>query len=752
MKILKSFVLPLSILLLAGNLFAQGNLSPFTKIFLKRTKAGLSKPGATYDNVFTKKMKEDYLVKYSKTGYSVHGILTVGPDMNEADLNRYGITVNTKISNFWTVQLPVKSFNSLKNIKGLKYVQIDSPVRTRLDSTRKSIGADLLHSGTGLSRQYKGNGVIVGIIDSGFDLLHPAFMDASGNTRITRVWDQNADSGNPPSGYSYGAEISGAANIAAYQYTIGADQESHGSHVAGIAAGSGLNTSGKYTGIAPEAELVLIGMGGGSAIIDGINYIFSYAASVGKPAVINMSLGSHIGPHDGTSSFDQSLDGLAGSGKILVGAAGNEGSTPLHLEANLSGDTVKTFVGFESYEIQGEGLIDIWGSPGSEIFVSVSSMGQDYSFQQGIFYSSTANETGIDEYKLITGTDTVAFYIECTAANFNNNKPNILIYITNTSSRYPVISITSSSSTVHVWNHGTGYGAPLESLAMSGFAEGNNEITIGEIGATSNSIIAVGAYVTRKRWTDVNSQSWVSGEDLFDIASFSSRGPTADGRLKPEITAPGCYTASSASSFDENYSTPGQTTMFQDSQGGRTFPYELMQGTSMAAPALAGVVALMLEANSDLSKEDIVNIFKQTGKSDGFTGSNLGAGNNNTWGFGKVDAYQAVISAAASATSVEEITNNTIEKYELQNNYPNPFNPLTNIRFSIKKAGMVKVSVFNTLGQTVKNLSNEYLPAGTFKVSWDGKNETGQPVSSGMYIYRIETKGFTSSKKMLLLK
>ena len=144
----------------------------------------------------------------------------------------------------------------------------------------------------------------------------------------------------------------------------------HGSHVAGIAAGSDRTTP--YYGVAPESELVFVSFGSSNVnITDGIQYCFDYAESVGKPCVVNISLGSHLGPHDGTSASDQAFAAMAGPGRIIVGAAGNEGSTALHVGKDLEeGDTsLKTMIGFSENSASKQAYVDIWGSKGAPLKV-----------------------------------------------------------------------------------------------------------------------------------------------------------------------------------------------------------------------------------------------------------------------------------------------------------------------------------------------------------------------------------------------
>ncbi len=92
------------------------------------------------------------------------------------------------------------------------------------------------------------------------------------------------------------------------------------------------------------------------------------------------------------------------------------------------------------------------------------------------------------------------------------------------------------------------------------------------------------------------------------------------------------------------------------------------------------------------------------------------------------------------------------EKYYLGQNYPNPFNPSTVIEFDLPRLSKVEIEVYNILGQTVRYLVDEEKPAGKYNVIWDGRDNSGTTVSSGMYFYKIKTDGFSSSKKMILLK
>ena len=98
------------------------------------------------------------------------------------------------------------------------------------------------------------------------------------------------------------------------------------------------------------------------------------------------------------------------------------------------------------------------------------------------------------------------------------------------------------------------------------------------------------------------------------------------------------------------------------------------------------------------------------------------------------------------------ITNNTPQNYTLGNNYPNPFNPSTTIKFDLPRSSRVKIEIINILGQSIKNLISEELSAGQHQINWGGRDNSGLDVSSGVYFYRINGENFSETKKMILMK
>ncbi len=119
-------------------------------------------------------------------------------------------------------------------------------------------------------------------------------------------------------------------------------------------------------------------------------------------------------------------------------------------------------------------------------------------------------------------------------------------------------------------------------------------------------------------------------------------------------------------------------------------------------------------------------------------------------------SVKAVSESEASETVSVELTSGGNETAPavngLSGNYPNPFNPTTTISFSVKEDGPVKLEVFNLRGQKVKTLINDSRKAGNHKVLWEGTDNSNRSVASGFYMYKMSTKNYSSTKKMLLMK
>tara|TARA_B000000460_G_C21295916_1_gene298021 strand:- start:90 stop:617 length:528 start_codon:yes stop_codon:yes gene_type:complete len=175
-----------------------------------------------------------------------------------------------------------------------------------------------------------------------------------------------------------------------------------------------------------------------------------------------------------------------------------------------------------------------------------------------------------------------------------------------------------------------------------------------------------------------------------------------------------------------------------------------MEGTSMASPHIAGVVALMLQVNPHLSYQEVLDNLTNNARTDGFTGS-VDDLPDNYWGYGKVDAHETVMSVEASLS-----TNNYItlipEKISLKQNYPNPFNPVTTINYFLPKDYRVELTIYDIKGNIIETIVDKKLSRGNHTAIWNGKDNYGKIVPSGIYFYTFDSGTFSQTKKMILLK
>lgn len=556
----------------------------------------------------------------------------------ESIISAFGGRVETVAGDIITAEIPLGSVRELAMSSDIIYIEASTISEMKIDLSRVEAKVNQLHNGTGISRPYKGNGVVVGVIDSGIDWTHQDFKNAGGN-RIRYLWDMSG-SGNPPSGYGYGTEYTKAQLDANQCAQIdGDDGYGHGTHVAGTAAGNGGALS-NYIGMAPESDIIFIkgfrsGPGFASTdVVNGCNYIFEKAQQLSKPAVINLSLGGHFGPHDGSSLYEQALSNLTGNGKVIVAAAGNEGGETIHLSYPVEG---------ASFNGSRETIIDLYN--GAQIFAS------DMWYDTGTimvgliaYNSSTGNLIGYtppiaagqkieDQPFSVAGTTYAYVTVDASETNNPNNGANRVIFV-----------IDSHNGQVNIGNviwtlytYGTGV---FDAWAITGgvfstatpnsyMRPGDDQKTVG-MPSTAHKVICIGSYVTKIQWIDINgiTQNQPGNPVMGKISNFSSLGPSRDGRIKPDLVAPGEAILAAYSSFLT------QTPSYNILQGGK---HQKMQGTSMATPHVAGVVALLLEKNPALDYDQTVTILKNTTKKDGFTGTSA----NNTYGYGKLDAYNA---------------------------------------------------------------------------------------------------------------
>jgi len=651
-------------------------------------------------------------------------------------LKKLGAEINTITkSGIMTALVPVSKLRAIAGTTGVRRVTAGKSVKKYMDVSAASTGVNI--PDTSYPRAANtGQNVVVGIIDTGIDIEHPDFFDAMGNTRVVAIWDHTldpSDVGNVvgnPTGFNYGTEWDSSIIQLGYSSCLHRDKDAHGTHVAGTIAGNGSASAydGPYTGLAPEAKLLIVkfdfdnekNRNTDTAILDGINWIYQKAAALGLPAVINMSLGSDYGPHDGSTAEERGIDDLVGANKLICISAGNAGTSyegptfptygaPIHGSGNstTSADIVfKTDPGYSPSAGDDYVFFDIWypGSDTNRIQIT-SPSGTKYPPN---FSGSYANLWVTDGTSGGFDTSEGLVYVSNVSAassswESNNGDNNIYIEISDYYGTNPaagtwkveIVPLTGGDSyqswggfsdsmnTTYFW-----YNSGTTSHTWGNTSDpflSDSVMTIGSP-ATALSAISVGAYQTKNVWPARQYVDWTNPSSpyslvyqeynvppldyynqfyLEDLAYFSSRGPSRDGRTEPFITAPGVGIVASLSQTVLN--DPAEDYFRQLNRVEYNGYYAVLQGTSMSAPHATGSVALLLEeaAAQGLSPTpaDMKLYLKNGARKDSYTGldPNNPDDANNNWGYGKIDVTASLAEiqpppVAITTTSLDDGT------------------------------------------------------------------------------------------------
>lgn len=551
-----------------------------------------------------------------------------------------GGRIQSVIGNIATVDIPLSAIDAISELPNIVYIEAAKVLKQRLDVSVPETGASILRSGTAPNwTGSTGKDVIIGIIDTGIDINHADFKDASGKTRILSLWDHSGTIGVPPAGYNYGIECT-SVSIDSGDCTQ-SDSDGHGTHIAGIAAGNGGATGNgenafRYIGMAPEADLVIVNALANSgattdSILDGVAYILAKAAALGKPSVINLSVGGHFGPHDGTSIYERGLDNASGAGRIIVGAAGNEADANFHASGNVPhfGSTAMKF-SIPSGSV--EEVLDFWYSGADQMGISIS-------------FASCTTPIINPGSTYVSEKTCGLISIFSTEVNPLNNDREIAVFLED--GKNP---LASGLWTVTLYGNSVTSNGRVDGWIATESAQFtthiDQSITLDDSG-TATRPISVAAYSTKKQWNSLSGIVGISSATLGDIAFFSSRGPRrscSDSNKcpsiqKPEIATPGNVIMSSLS---QQLLSPAPRGIDPDGV------HFILAGTSVAAPHVAGGVALLLQDSPNLTPEEVKDLlFNNTFPQGGSTGTLP----NNTWGYGAMDiksAFEALTNSAIS--------------------------------------------------------------------------------------------------------
>ena len=587
--------------------------------------------------------------------------LSVGVELkseNADELKRAGFAVGALMGNVATVEtnldrlLQLAALSSVSGISAATYYSLTN------DRAAQGIGA----TSTGGMRAVTqtGRGVVVGILDTGIDFRHPDFTRPGSNGQQTRIkalldmtvynpvtinvngsnvtidadWNYYLAGGNIPVGRLYTESDINAALQAPKpadqnnDLVKQRDKNSHGTHVAGTAAGNGLgapSAQGLYAGIAPEADLIIV-KGNRSDTgeylfqstdqINALAFIKERATVLGEPFVINMSYGDHFGPHEGTHILDQAIDNLAGSGpgRAVCVAAGNSGNENIHASGDVTtgGDVVLNIVPPPG---DNPAFLELYYAGADRISVTVTKPN-----------GATIGPIAYNPNGYVNGTPADPHISVYNTTDTHYGKNNLYVNFTNAARNLGALpwSFRLHGDAVTAGGH---FNAWIWRGNFTSFADSAGHLT--------SPGVARGA-ITAGAWTTRGNPSAIG-----NYALFTSTGPTVDGRQKPDISAPGDFLYSSRSS--DNL----QTTFFYGSgsdalaTGVSAARYGGLAGTSMSTPVVTGAVALLLQADPNLTVEQIKELLKNNATHDSFTGQ----GWSPRFGNGKLNIAAAINAA-----------------------------------------------------------------------------------------------------------
>ena len=602
-----------------------------------------------------------------------------------------------------------------------------------------------VHLGFNLPQGYDGTGVVIGIIDDGIDFTHPDFRDIHGNTRIKYVWDQHSGPTSiSPSTFGYGREWVGSQIDTSTNFSDG--PTSHGSHVAGTACGNGLAVN-NYKGMAPNADIIIVKINLNqsddnflSNLVDAVKYIYDKANILGAPAVINASIGTYYGSHDAKDIQAIAIDNLITeqAGRSFVCAAGNAGGALIHLGYPVGSDTAFTWMrspGGSNNTI----YIDLWGDSvdfsNIQFAIGMDRLQPSYVFLSGLPFRTIQNHLVYQRDTLWSGNNRLG--IVESFGNYLHGAYQLQFLITpdSSSSSYAWRLMTKGSGRFDAWCFNMVFdNLPDSNLLpiITKYKKPDLDQTIASSFTCSDKVITVGSYINRNRYANaIFSQTTDTSLQVGALSLSSSRGPTRDGRIKPDINATGAWVLSCGA---QPFIIPlASVDPYKVAAGRKHFR---STGTSMSSPVVAGVAALYLQKNPTATSAEVKNALLSCADVDQFTGSALP---DNLWGYGKLNAYNAI---HGCVVGLEEPGIGKIE----MSCYPNPFAEESVIRYDLSQLSSYKKAVLK-----ISDISGHEL----MRTPLNNKNNklviSRSQFQSGMYFYSIEVDGQILATKTLVV-
>mgnify|MGYP001029924789 CR=1 FL=1 len=668
-------------------------------------------------------------------------IVTLKSTADAEQLTNAGIEIVSNFGKVVTANIPVSRMEEISELPGVVYLQFGESQEPTMNFARPAGGVDEAQEGftfNGTPHSYDGTGVIAGLFDGGMDANHCNFKDDNNASRVQRLWWFRGNNGTSTQ----------YTNTTVSSFSTDDSEASHATHVAGIMAGGFKGTAQvakltnpstgagitvgsaamPYYGVATGSSLAFsVGSLTDANILNGVEKIVSYAEQQGMPCVVNLSLGSTSGPHDGSTAYNEGLAAL-GKRAIICMSAGNDGDVPLYVNKEFSSatDDLKTMIAPANLTNgnSATGIVDVWGKTNKVLSVSwavynastralttiatISSAGASQSISSSTAVFSTAFSGTIRMVSEVNPLNN-RYHVQCALSGVSRK--------TTASTSYLALVVKAvNGEAVYVYGNTD---ISFTSNSLVGWTTGSTDGTIND-GACGENIISVGASTSAK-WFPTLSRgvySYNGATAPGTIAPFSSYGTTFQGVNKPDVTGPGTAIVSSYSRFYVSTLKLGNTNLCASvTRSGVTNYWGPMQGTSMSCPFVSGVVALWLQANPNLKYEDVMKVIKNSSDFNSLTMRPA-----MQWGAGKINAVEGLkyILTNAGIGTVETddpakavILTPTMGGYEI----------------SVAGAAEVNASLYSVSGMQAKHVS---VPGNTAALTTDG-------LPSGIYVLSVET-------------
>lgn len=665
---------------------------------------------------------------------------------NEADADAAFASNDCRVydrqGNICIVSVPLANIERLAMLPCISRIEANVSSNLTMDTTATVVKANHVYDGRDLPQAYTGKGVVLGIMDVGFDLSHPNFFDSSATAyRIGAFWDQ-LDRDTVGSEFPVGRDYVGYETVLAKKHSTDGLIQTHATHTLGIAAGSGYDSP--YRGMAFESDICAVNNAVSSdvVLIDsadlykyttavdalGFKYIFDYAERQGKPCVASFSEGYTVGMDSEDSLFCDYLNALTGPGRIIIASAGNESVKYSYMAKPAGNQEAGTFVnsgGKTSY------LLAQSDAPFKLRFKVYNS---DY---QEFVYDS--RDAALDSMAVYLTADTLSVISFRYPSSFAEGDTIYYIMVTtpfDQNGRMPLAVIAEGeNANVAVRTFSSSYFVNGQADGRWADAEISHNV---HAPACFPGIIAVGSTIHRTGFTnylgeyrDYRQQGRNDG--VWSV--YSSVGPTMDGRIKPDVSAPGNNIISSYSSYYIE-ANPNAGDVRSDVEhfdfGGRTYAWNANTGTSMATPVVAGAVALWLQANPNLTPEDVMNVISKTSRrpEDGLDYPNC------KYGYGEIDVYRGLlevldisgiegIDGKMAGNLKAELTHNGTLKLQFDG-MPSPSAMVTLYNLSGKKIWQSNIGALSKHeDSSAFEVSVPILPEGVYLLSVSGSNADG---------------------------